>query len=134
MGDLSSIPEFRRSLGEGKGYPLQYSGLENSVDCLQPWGCKESDKTEAPVVQTSVILLYNFICYKMLSVVCFLNIPQLSIYYIVQKKQQLLLYFRNYIFLNVIICSYSKLASAVLGGTCWHKSSQRLPTALPLSL
>ena len=31
-GDLSSIPGLGRS-GEGKGYPLQYSGLENSMDC-----------------------------------------------------------------------------------------------------
>ena len=28
-GDLGSIPGLRRSPGEGKGYPLQYSGLEN---------------------------------------------------------------------------------------------------------
>ena len=34
MGDLGSIPELGRSLGEGKGYPLQYSGLENFMDCL----------------------------------------------------------------------------------------------------
>ena len=27
-GDLGSIPELGRSPGEGKGYPLQYSGLE----------------------------------------------------------------------------------------------------------
>ena len=33
MGDLGSIPGLERSPGEGKGYPLQYSGL----------GCKESD-------------------------------------------------------------------------------------------
>ena len=33
-----------RSPGEGKAYPLQDSGLENSMDC--PWGCKESDTTE----------------------------------------------------------------------------------------
>ena len=33
-GDLGSIPGLRRSLGEGKGYPLQYSGLENSMDCI----------------------------------------------------------------------------------------------------
>ena len=33
-GDLGSIPELGRSPGEGKGYPLQYSGLENSVDCI----------------------------------------------------------------------------------------------------
>ena len=26
------MPELGRSLGEGKGYPLQYSGLENSMD------------------------------------------------------------------------------------------------------
>ena len=31
-GDLSSIPVLGRSPGEGKGYPLQYSGLENSMD------------------------------------------------------------------------------------------------------
>ena len=33
-GDLGSIPGLRRSPGEGKGYPLQYSGLENSTDCI----------------------------------------------------------------------------------------------------
>ena len=34
VGDLSSIPGLGRSDGEGKGYPLQYSGLENSMDCI----------------------------------------------------------------------------------------------------
>ena len=43
-GDLGSIPGLGRSPGEEKGYPLQYSGLENSMD--SPWGCKESDMTE----------------------------------------------------------------------------------------
>ena len=28
-GDLGLIPALGRSPGEGKGYPLQYSGLEN---------------------------------------------------------------------------------------------------------
>ena len=46
MGDLGSIPELGRSLGEGKGYPLQYSGLENSMDCMNPKGFKELDMTE----------------------------------------------------------------------------------------
>ena len=32
VGDLGSIPGSGRSPGEGKGYPLQYSGLENSMD------------------------------------------------------------------------------------------------------
>ena len=31
-GDLGSSPGFGRFPGEGKGYPLQYSGLENSMD------------------------------------------------------------------------------------------------------
>ena len=39
------IPSLGRSLGEGKGYPLQYSGLENSVDCIVH-GVTESDMTE----------------------------------------------------------------------------------------
>ena len=31
-GHLGSIPGLGRSPGEGNGYPLQYSGLENSTD------------------------------------------------------------------------------------------------------
>ena len=31
-GDLGSIPGLGRFPGEGSGYPLQYSGLENSMD------------------------------------------------------------------------------------------------------
>ena len=34
MGDLGLIPGLERSPGEGKGYPLQYSDLENSMDCI----------------------------------------------------------------------------------------------------
>ena len=34
VGDLSLIPGLGRSPGEGKGYPLQCSGLENSIDCV----------------------------------------------------------------------------------------------------
>ena len=33
-GDLGLIPGLQRSPGEGEGYPLQYSGLENSMDCI----------------------------------------------------------------------------------------------------
>ena len=32
--DLGSIPGLGRSPGEGNSYPLQYSGLENSMDCI----------------------------------------------------------------------------------------------------
>ena len=34
VGDLGSIPGLGRFPGEGKGYPLQYSGLENLMDCI----------------------------------------------------------------------------------------------------
>ena len=49
-GDLGSIPGLGRSPGEGNGYPLQYSGLENSMD-RGTWrvtvhGVTESDTTE----------------------------------------------------------------------------------------
>ena len=36
VGDLSSVPGLGRSPGEGNGYPLQYSGLENSMDNIVP--------------------------------------------------------------------------------------------------
>ena len=33
-GDLGLIPGLGRSPVEGNGYPLQYSGLENSMNCI----------------------------------------------------------------------------------------------------
>ena len=45
VGDLGLIPGLRTSPGEGKGYPLQYSSLENSMDCTVH-GVAESDTTE----------------------------------------------------------------------------------------
>ena len=45
-GDLGSIPGLGRFPGERKGYPLQYSGLENPMACVAPWGCRELDTTE----------------------------------------------------------------------------------------
>ena len=34
MRDLGLIPGLGRSPGEGNSYTLQYSGLENSMDCI----------------------------------------------------------------------------------------------------
>ena len=34
VGDLGLIPGLGRSPGEGNGYPLQYCGLENSMDYI----------------------------------------------------------------------------------------------------
>ena len=44
-GDLGWIPGLGRSPGEGKGYPVQYSGLENFIDCIVH-GVAELDTTE----------------------------------------------------------------------------------------
>ena len=38
VGDLGLIPGMGRSPREGKGYPLQYSGLENSMECVGSMG------------------------------------------------------------------------------------------------
>ena len=51
-GDLGLIPGLKRSPGEGKGYPLQYSGLENPMDCIIH-GVTELDTTEQLSLFTS---------------------------------------------------------------------------------
>ena len=40
VGDLGLIPGLGRSPGEGKGYPLQYSGLVYPMDCIVHWVTK----------------------------------------------------------------------------------------------
>ena len=41
-GDLGLIPGLGRPPGEENGYPLQYSGLENSMDCIGARGVAKS--------------------------------------------------------------------------------------------
>ena len=43
-GDLGLIPTLGRAPGEGNSYPLQYSGLENSMDCIV-YGVKAKSQT-----------------------------------------------------------------------------------------
>ena len=43
-GDMGLIPGLGRSPGEGKGYPLQYSSLENSMDCIVPGVAKSQTR------------------------------------------------------------------------------------------
>ena len=50
-GDLGSIPGLGRSPGEGNGYPLQYSGLENPMDCVVH-GMAKSRLCIAEIVKT----------------------------------------------------------------------------------
>ena len=45
-GDLGLIRGLGRSPGEGNSYPLQYSGLENSMNCIVHGDHKELDRTE----------------------------------------------------------------------------------------
>ena len=45
VGDLGWIPRLGRYPREGKGYPLQYSGLENSIDFIVH-GVAKSDTVE----------------------------------------------------------------------------------------
>ena len=60
VGDLGSILGLERSPGEGKGYPLQYSGLENSKDCMySSWGHKEQDTTEQISLSLCLLQIYN---------------------------------------------------------------------------
>ena len=47
--------------GKGNGYPLQYCGLENLMDCYSPWGCKESDMTERPALTLRLFFLWYFV-------------------------------------------------------------------------
>ena len=54
-GDLGSIPGLGRSPGEGKGYPRQYSGLENSMDYTVHGVAKELDTTERLSLYINVI-------------------------------------------------------------------------------
>ena len=65
-GDLGSIPWLGRSPGEGNGYPLQYSCLENphgqrSLAGGLQWGCKESDTLNHFHFAVSHIL-HNYYC------------------------------------------------------------------------
>ena len=61
-GDLGSIPGLRRSCGEGNGYPLQYSGLENSMDYIVHGVTKTEQLSGAfmavlPLISNCLILL-----------------------------------------------------------------------------
>ena len=53
-GDLGSISELGRPPGEGNGNPLQYSGLENSMDCVVHGVEKSQTRTEQLSLSLSV--------------------------------------------------------------------------------
>ena len=55
-GDSGSIPVLGRTAVEGIGYPVQYSGLENSLDCTVQ-GVTEPDMTEQLSVSYDLLTL-----------------------------------------------------------------------------
>ena len=57
-GGLGSIPGLGRSPGEGKGYPLQYSGLENSMGCT----VHGSQRIRHNCVTFTSTYICNFMC------------------------------------------------------------------------
>ena len=59
MGDLGLIPGSGRSLGEGNGYPLQYSCLENSVD-IGAW-CVTVHEVTKSLTQLSNFTFLSFL-------------------------------------------------------------------------
>ena len=54
-GILGLIPGLGRSPGEGNSYPVQYSGLENSMECIAH-GLTESDTTKKLLLLLSCLL------------------------------------------------------------------------------
>ena len=62
-GDLGSIPGLERSPGDGKGYPLQHSGLENSMDCIVHGVAKSWTQLSDFHCHTCISLfIYIYIC------------------------------------------------------------------------
>ena len=55
VGDLDSIPGLGRSPGEGNSYPLQYPGLENSMDCIVHGVSKSQTRLWASLTSVGII-------------------------------------------------------------------------------
>ena len=65
------IPGLRRSPGEREGYPLQYSGLENSIDCIVH-GVAKCQTLLSDSIPSPATLLNSFISSKCVVVFLFL--------------------------------------------------------------
>ena len=68
VGDLGSIPGLGRSPGEWKGYPLQYSCLENSMDCIVCGMAKSQTRLSDSLIRSltpskGLHLCLSLICY-----------------------------------------------------------------------
>ena len=91
------------SPGEGKGYPLQYPGLENSMDCI-PWGRKGLDTTEwlSLHIASSYMEYYNIYIYIYIHTHIYIYIHT----HISMDKEDVLH------ICNIILCYYSAIKRA----------------------
>ena len=60
-GDPGLIPGLGRSPEEGKGYPLQYSGLENSMDCIVHVVAKSQTQQQLSLSLYMCVYIYIYI-------------------------------------------------------------------------
>ena len=97
-GDLGSIPGLERSPGEGKGYPFQYSGLENSMDCivhgvannrtqLSYFHFMKNNTYKREKTLTRTVLSYGFVSRQW---VAYINENQINILTVITKKCELI--------------------------------------------
>ena len=115
-GDPSSIPGSARSTGEGKGCPLQYSGLENSM-LYSPWGRKELDTTEW-LSLPSLTIRYMVCKYFFLHSLFILLIAS----FVVQKLLSLILclmFFLDFVAYTLGVIAEKSLPRSMLGSFCF---------------
>ena len=67
VGDLGSIAGLGRSPAEGKGYPLQYSGLKKSMNCIVH-GVAKSQTLIIREMQIKITMRYHFKLIRMASI------------------------------------------------------------------
>ena len=104
VGDLDSIPRLGRS--PGKGNPLQYSGLENFMDCIicSPWHRKELDMTEW--LSLSLLTIRTFV-YKVMSLL-FNTLSRFVIAFLPRSKHLLISWLQS---LSAVILEPKKMIS-----------------------
>ena len=71
-GDLGFIPGLGRSPGEGKGYPLQYSGLGNFKECIVHGVAKSRTRLNHFHFHSSVKLLFKIPPFGFIAFLCYL--------------------------------------------------------------
>ena len=90
-GDLGSIPGLGRSPGEGKGYPLQSSGLENSMDYIhgvaksQTWQSNFHFQQPAQCMNLYLAELYETLYFNLCRVVC-VHLERVSEYVALKRR------------------------------------------------